>query len=103
MRDVLSEKTGSRLDVDPPSNINPKVIIPRIAPIFRRVNRFWNRAPDLTSRIFRVVNMITDPMAIPLIPQSDREKKCSRYSAKATPIAAIADVLITATADQPYK
>ena len=49
------------------------------------------------------INKIIENTAILFIPNSLKHKKNPRYSEKATPTAAIDAVLITATADHPYK
>ena len=86
---------------EPPSIIKPNAIIPKMAPIFNRVNIFCALAPDFTSIILMIVKNITENIAILLISISVMEKKNPRYSEKATPTAAILAVLITATHDHP--
>ena len=81
----------------------PNIIIPIIAASLAMVKTFWNRAPDLTSMILSIVRRMIVKTAIPLIISVHNGKKYPRYSAKATPIAAIDAVLITVIADHPYK
>ena len=98
-----SLNNGDKFCVDPPSRNKPSKMTIEIEAIFVNVNQFWKRAPDLTSITLIIVNITIEIIAILFISKLFSGVKKLKYSAKATPTAAIDAVLITATADHPYK